>query len=174
MLTLGTFTADVTQAGFKSGSQVDFGVVEGNGHTLLGHETARVLNLLCVGPFQANSVDGQQSDSDVRKKYKHLFSDVGFLKGYEFKLHVDELVKPEAQHVNRIPFRLQEKVDAKLDEFLELDTIEEVPEGLSGWISPLVVVPKGNGDVRVCAELIKQLSGSGILVATARVLTADH
>ena len=58
LLTLGTFTADVTQAGFKRGSQVDFGVVEGNGRTLLGHETARVLNLLCVGPFQANSVDG--------------------------------------------------------------------------------------------------------------------
>lgn len=56
--TLGTFTADVMQAGFKNGSQADFGVVECNGHTLLGHETARVLNLLCVGPFQANSVDG--------------------------------------------------------------------------------------------------------------------
>lgn len=89
-------------------------------------------------------------------------------------MHVDELVKPVAQHVNRIPFRLQEKVDAKLDESLELDTIEEVLEGLSGWITPLVVVPEGNGDVRVCAELMKQLLGSGILVATARVLTADH
>ena len=57
LLTLGTFTADVMQAGFKNGSQADFGVVEGNGHTLLGHETARVLNLLCVGPFQANCDD---------------------------------------------------------------------------------------------------------------------
>ena len=103
-----------------------------------------------------------------------MFSDVGFLKGYEFKLHVDELVKPVVQHVNRIPFRLQEKVDANLVEFLELDIIEEVPEGLSGWILLLVVVPEGNGDVRVCAELMKQLSGSSILVATARVLTADH
>ena len=91
-----------------------------------------------------------------------MFSGVGFLKGYEFKLHVDELVKPEAQHVHRIPFRLQEKVDAKLDEFLELDTLEEVPEGPSRLILPLVVVPEGNGDVRVCAELMKQLSGSGI------------
>lgn len=81
-----------------------------------------------------------------------MFSSVGFFKGYEFKLHVDELVKPDAQ----------EKVDAKLDEFLELDTIEEVPEGPSRLILPLVVVPEGNGDIRVCAELMKQLSGSGI------------
>ena len=91
-----------------------------------------------------------------------MFSGVGFLKGYEFKLHVDELMKPEAQHVHRIPFRLQEEVDVKLDEFLELDTLEEVPEGPSRLILPLVVVPKGNGDVRVCAKLMKQLSGSGI------------
>ena len=53
-------------------------------------------------------------------------------------------------------------MDAKLDEFLELDTIEEVPEGPSRLILPLVVVPEGNGDIRVCAELMKQLSGSGI------------
>ena len=90
-----------------------------------------------------------------------MFSGVGFLKGYEFKLHVDELMN-EAQHVHRIPFRLQEEVDVKLDEFLELDTLEEVPEGPSRLILPLVVVPKGNGDIRVCAELMKQLSGSGI------------
>ena len=91
-----------------------------------------------------------------------MFSDVGFLKGYEFKLHVDDLVKSVAQYVHRIPFRLQEEVDVKLDEFLELDTIEEVPEGPSRLILPLVVVPEGNGDIRVCAELMKQLSGSGI------------
>ena len=91
-----------------------------------------------------------------------MFSDVGFLKGYEFKLHVDDLVKSVAQYVHRIPFRLQEEVDVKLDEFLELDTIEEVPEGPSRLILPLMVVPEGNGDIRVCAELMKQLSGSGI------------
>ena len=75
------------------------------------------------------------------------------MKGYELKLHVDESVKPVAQHVRRIPFGLREKVDAKLDELLEFDIIEEVPEGPSGWISPLVVVPKSDGDVRVCVDM---------------------
>lgn len=58
-----------------------------------------------------------------------------------------------AQHVRRIPFGLHEKVDAKLDELFELDIIEEVPEGPSGSISPLVVVPKSGGDVRVCVDM---------------------
>lgn len=95
-----------------------------------------------------------------------MFSGVGFFKGYEFKLHVDELVKPDAQ----------EKVDAKLDEFLELDTIEEVPEGPSRLILPLVVVPQGNGDIRVCAELMKQLivrEWHPIIIPTVKELWHD-
>ena len=51
-------------------------------------------------------------------------------------------MKPVAQPVRRIPFGLREKVDKKLDQLLELDIIEEVPDGPSGWISPLVVIPK--------------------------------
>ena len=94
--TLGTFTADVTLAGFENGSNADFVVVEGDGRTLLGRETAEVLNLLRIGPFQTKSVDGGRSDGDVREKYKHLFSGVGLLKGYELKLHIDESVKPVA------------------------------------------------------------------------------
>ena len=62
-------------------------------------------------------------------------------------------MKPGAQHVRTIPLGLREKVDVKLDEHLELDIIEEVPEGPSGWISPLVVVPKSDGDVRVCVDM---------------------
>ncbi|PFX12441.1 Uncharacterized protein K02A2.6 [Stylophora pistillata] len=153
--TLGNFTADVTQAGcgFKDGSKADFIVFEGDGRTLLGRETAGVLNLLRVGTFQANSVDGGRSDGSVRQKYKELFSGVGLLKGYELKLHVDWSVKPVAPHERRIHFGLREKVDAKLDEVLRLDIIEEVPEGPSGWMSPLVVVPKGDGDVRVCVDM---------------------
>ena len=75
--------ADVTQAGFKDGNKADFVVVEGDGCTPLGRETPEALNLMRVGPFQANSVDSGRPDSDFREKYKHLFSGVGLLKGYE-------------------------------------------------------------------------------------------
>lgn len=151
--TLGTFTADVMLAGSNVCCRADFVVVKGNGRTLLGRETAEVLSLLRVGPSQANSVTSGQLESDIQERYKDLFTGVGLLRDYELKLHIDESVKPVAQHVRRIPFGLREKVDKKLDELLELDIIEEVPEGPSGWISPLVVVPKGDGDVRVCVDM---------------------
>ena len=82
-----------------------------------------------------------------------MFTAVGLLKGYKLELHINESVKPVAQPVCRIPFRLPEKVDKKLNQLLELDIIEEVPDGLSGWILPLVVVPKGDGDIRMCMDM---------------------
>ena len=48
---------------------------------------------------------------------------------------------------------MDKKVDKKLDKLLELDIIEGVPDGPSGWISPLVVVPKSDGDVRICVDM---------------------
>ena len=152
--TLGTFTADVVLAdNSNTGCTAYFVVIEGEGRTLLGRETAEVLNLLFIGPLQANNVTSGQLESDIRAKYKSLFSGVGLLKGYELKLHLDESVKPVAQHVRRVPFGLRDKVEKKLDELLDLDIIEEVPEGPSGWVSPLVVVPKSDGDVRVCVDM---------------------
>ena len=152
--TLGTFTADVVLAdNNNTGCTADFVVIEGEGRTLLGRETAEVLNLLFIGPLQANNVTSGQLESDIRAKYKSLFSGVGLLKGYELKPHVDESVKPVAQHVRRVPFGLRDKVEKKIDELLDLDIIEEVPEGPPGWVSPLVVVPKSDGDVRVCVDM---------------------
>ena len=152
--TLGTFTAYVVLAdNNNTGCTADFVVIEGVGRTLLGRETAEVLNLLFNGPLQANNVTSGQLESDIRAKYKSLFSGVGLLKGYELKLHVDESVKSVVQHVRRVPFGLRNKVEKKLDELLDLDIIEEVPEGTSVWVSPLVVVPKSDGDVRVCVDM---------------------
>ena len=71
----------------------------------------------------------RQLESDIREKYKDLFTGIGLLKGYKLKLHVDDSVKPVAQHIHWILFGLHEKVDKKLDELLELDIVEEVPEG---------------------------------------------
>ena len=95
------------------------------------------------------TVAGGRPNGNVREKYKHLH--FVLLRGYDLELRVGESVKPMAQHVRRFPFGLREKVDAKLDELLKLDIFEKVTEGPSGWISPLVVVSKGDGDVRACA-----------------------
>ena len=150
--TLGTFSATVISPTSNASCQADFVVIEGDGRTLLRLETAEMLSLLHVGPLQVNSVVSEHSD-DIRRRYQDLFTGIGLLRDYELRLHVDDSVKPVAQPVRRIPFGLHAKVDEKLDELLQADIIEEIPEGPSSWISPLVVVPKSDGDVRVCVDM---------------------
>ena len=54
----------------------------------------------------------------------------------------------------RLPFGLRDKVDQKLDDLLDKDIIEEVPNTPTTWVLPLVVVPKPDEDIRVCVEAI--------------------
>ena len=82
-----------------------------------------------------------------------FFSGVGKLKNFQLKLHVNKDVKPVAQPVRRLLFGLRDKVDSKLDELLKEDIIEEVPSGPTEWVSPLVVVLKPDGDIRVCVDM---------------------
>ena len=58
-----------------------------------------------------------------------------------------------AQPVRRIPFGVREKVKRKFDELFESGIIEEVPEGLTWWVSPLVVIPKADRDIRICVDM---------------------
>ena len=113
------------------------------------------LGFLHVDSLWVNSVVCEHSEDDIYRRYQDLFTGIGLLKDYELKLHVDKSVKPVAQLVCSIPFGLREKVDEKLDKLVQAEVIEEVPEGLSGWISPLVVVPKSDGNVRICVDMCR-------------------
>ena len=63
--TPGTFKADVMLAVDETGCRADFVAVKGDGCTLLGRGTAMDLEILRVGPVQANSVSGGL-DGDIR------------------------------------------------------------------------------------------------------------
>ncbi len=74
------------------------------------------------------------------------------MKGYQTKTHVDKSVKPVAQNPRRISFSLREPVEKKLKQLMDLDIIERV-DGPTPWVSPIVVVPKSNGDIRLCVDM---------------------
>ncbi|XP_068707557.1 uncharacterized protein [Montipora foliosa] len=133
-----------------------FTAAESHGRALLGRDTAEKLNVLRVGPPnspQANSIKSEGTSVDIVKNFPDVFTGVGKWKDYQLKLHVNKDVKPVAQPVRRLPFGLREKVDKELDELLKEDIIEKVPNGPTGWVSPLVVVPKPDGDIRICVDM---------------------
>ena len=81
-----------------------------------------------------------------------MFYGVRKLKGYQARLHVDVDVPPVAQHRRQIPYAYVQAVDKKLEELLLNDVIEET-DGPTPWVSPVVIAPKKNGDIRLCVDL---------------------
>ena len=84
--------------------------------------------------------------------YKEIFEGVGKLKDYQVKLYVDPNIPPVAQPVRRTPFSLRDKVKEKVKELVAMDIIEPV-EGPTPWVSPVVVVPKQNDEIRLCVDM---------------------
>lgn len=114
---------------------------------MLGKTTAIQLSVLKVGIYSINE--------DIQGKYSDCFKGVGKLKDFKLKLHINSNVEPVAQRMYRIPFKLTEKVEKKLDELESQDIIERVNDQ-TPWVSPVIVhvVPKPNyGDIRLCVDM---------------------
>ena len=62
-------------------------------------------------------------------------------------MHVTPVVHPPRQ----IPYMLRDKVKAELDRMERMGIITKV-EQPTKWVSPIVVVKKPNGDVRICLD----------------------
>ena len=153
---LGSFTArthcDVT----GKCCDTEFTVAKVIGSPILEKETAENLDVLRVGPpmdAQIYSLTQEGDDEDINKRYPRIFEGVGKFKYFQLKLHINEEMKPIAQQVRRIPFGLREKVSQKLDDLLDKDILERVQGTPTTWISPLVVVPKPDSDIRVCVDM---------------------
>ena len=53
-----------------------------------------------------------------------------------------------------MPYHLRDELSQKLKELEELDIIEKTT-GPTHWVSPVIVVPKSDGDIRLCVDMRK-------------------
>ena len=94
--------------------------------------------------------DTTQVLPEVVRKYEDIFKGLGKLsKEYDIKLKADAV--PVVHTARRIPFRLRDPVERKLVEMEAAGVIQKVTEPTE-WVSPMVVVSKPNGDVRLCMD----------------------
>ena len=128
---------------------IEFHVIAGNGKPLLGRKSATELGLLHIG--SVNCMHKSTTD-EILGSYQDRFTGLGKLKDFKLELHVDESIKPVAQTARKIPFKMKKQLEHKLKELEDSDVIEKV-QGPTPWVSPLVVVPKANSDIRICVDM---------------------
>lgn len=114
-----------------------FFVIKNGNQSLLGRDTAIKLGVLKLG-LEVNKIEA----INPFPKIKNL----------RVKLAIDNTVKPIQQPMRRIPVALEQKLEDKLKEALAQDIIEPVV-GPSSWISPIVIVFKRDGGMRLCIDM---------------------
>ncbi|XP_030767526.1 uncharacterized protein K02A2.6-like [Sitophilus oryzae] len=113
-----------------------FYVIKNGNKNLLGKRTAIELGVLKIGLHNVNAT------TSPFPKFKDTVVDIP----------IDETIQPVSQPYRRVPIPLEEKINRKLKELIDLDIIEEVA-GSSKWVSPIVPVLKDNGEVRICLDM---------------------
>ena len=67
------------------------------------------------------------------------------------RLEVDDSVPPVKMPVRKPPLPLREKYKNELERLCSINVITPMTE-TSDWISSTVIVPKQNGDIRLCID----------------------
>ncbi|XP_055622846.1 uncharacterized protein K02A2.6-like [Toxorhynchites rutilus septentrionalis] len=122
----------------KPKAYAEFFVIQGACKSLLSKRTAEDLKVLKVG-LVVNSITLK---SDAFPKFPNV----------QIKLSIDKSIPPKKLAYLRIPAAMEEKVDMKIQQMLDNDVIEQAI-GPPEWISPMVVVPKGKNDIRLCINM---------------------
>ena len=78
--------------------------------------------------------------------------DEGCLKGFKASIKLRDNARPAFYESRSIPIHLRPLVSKKLQLMLEKGIVSRVPPGGSKWASPLVIIRKPDGDVRICVD----------------------
>lgn len=132
------FEAWISVNDSKPSCYAEFFVIEGATKSLLSKTTAELLKILKIG-LDVNNVD-------VSTEHFPKFPNV------LVKLSIDKSIVPRKIAYLKVPEALKEKVDMKIMDMLRSDVIEPA-NGPAEWISPMVVVPKGKDDIRLCINM---------------------
>lgn len=137
---IGTFSTEID--GGQTKALATFFVTRETGKTLIISNTSKEMGILRVGYNAINKIN-----SEIEK--------IDTIKGFIVDIPIKPDASPVVQPYRRVPVALEEAADAKIEELLEQGVIEKV-NGPSKWISPMVVVPKQDGDMRRANEAVER------------------
>ena len=123
-------------------------VVEGQGPSLMGRDWIRQIRLdwKSIGMVSLTSKTEALLD-----KYAEVFEEgLGTINTFEASLSVKPECKPRFHKARPVPFALKPAIERELDRLEEAGIIQKVAHSL--WAAPVVPVPKGDGQIRLCGD----------------------
>ena len=105
-----------------------------------------------------STIHAEHSVKQLCQKYDTVFKGVGFIKPYKASLIIQAKAKPKFCKARPVPCSIKEDVGKQLDQ-LEADGVLTRVD-YSEWATPLVVVPKPNGKIRLCGDFKVTLNRS--------------
>jgi hypothetical protein len=127
---------------------LDFYVVDACAPCALSLKTCQDLALIKV-ILAVNSEDNSQTDQ-LLQEFKDVFSGQGCI-SEEHSIQLKPEIEPVIHAARKVPVVLREKVKVELERMEKLKVITKVDEPTK-WVNSMVVVPKPNGEVRICID----------------------
>ena len=135
-------------------------VISGDGVNLIGRSWLAKIKLdwkqlFSDSSYHANKVCSKIDVKDELKKtlnkHSKIFSEkLGKIRGLTAKLNVESGATPKFTKARPVPFALQEAVENEIMNMQDDGIL--VPITHSDWASPIVIVPKSDGRVRICGD----------------------
>ena len=124
-------------------------VIDVDGPPLLGRSAIQALNLVKIHAVGEGLSDERDS---ILQEFEDIFKEeLGLFKDYEYKIRINKNVPPVVQRQRPIPATLESKLKEEIERMIQEDVIEEATG--ASWVSPVHVVYKGNGELRICIDL---------------------
>ena len=121
--------------------------------SLLSSTTAQLLGLVQLKGDVVRAVQDRPTHSvaEVLKEHEEVFGEqVGKICRVKAQLHLKKEARPVFRKARPVPYALQDSVEEELKKWEEQGVAEKVE--YSDWASPMVVVPKPGGKVRICGD----------------------
>ncbi|XP_063825507.1 uncharacterized protein K02A2.6-like [Ostrinia nubilalis] len=123
----------------------------------------RITDILKVNSVNFSNDSNNHALGSLLKKYSILFDDscLGEIKGEPVSIQLKEGAKPTFLRARPVPFALRDKVGRELDRLERQGILLKVD--YSEFATPIVAVPKPNGEVRICGDFKVSLNSQIIV-----------
>ena len=124
-------------------------VIDVDGPPLMGRSAIQALNLVKIYAVG----DGPSNEREcILQEYADVFKEeLGVFKSYEYDIKVNKEVPPKVQQQRPVPAPLESRIKEEIKRMIHEDVIEEATG--ASWVSPVHIVYKGNGELRLCVDL---------------------